>query len=437
MHITVSQQPKQRIVSVGIQGPAGPSAIPVLNDVATPPSLAKGTFAYSEVSNNLFLGLTSGVAKIGGASDVAKLAASTHLATAGTLAQRDDAGSIKFNIAEVNGLTLNGNITSTSTITSICTSTANQTINIGASTTSTIVTSAIRAKSSLTDVLKVLDQNDLTIFNIAQNGNATLKNFTAINGTVTGNLTVNLDVTSNTLNSTSGTISSLSSTSAGITTLTAGSITCNTTLSAGGTNVTELTVNGTSALRGNVNGLTALNAKSNLTNFVISGNDNTLKIRTTINNLTSLIAGSGELYLNAGKLYYRESDGNIRTFVSADSDSNMSIGNIILEGVLKIDTSTTTGGLANEEHIIDSFPISTYRSAKYLVQISSGSSYQSSEILVVHNGTESYLTEYGFVQTNGTLANVETSIEGGLVKLVAIGNYNALTYQVVRQAIAI
>lgn len=437
MLITVSQSPKQKIASVGIQGPQGIPGISVLNNIAAPASLIIGTMAYSELSDNLFIGLSDGVTKIAGASDVVKLAASTHLATPGTLAQRDNAGSIKFNIAEVNGLTLNGNITSTSTITSICTSTTNQTINIGATTASTVVTSAIRVKSSLTDVLKVLDQNDLTIFNIAQNGNATLKNFTATGGTVNGSLSVTGNITSADINSDTGTISTLTSTSAGITTLTVGSVTCSGTLSAGATTVTSLTVNGTSLLKGNVSGLTALNAKSNLTNFVIAGNDNTLKIRTTIDNLTSLVAGSGELYLSGGKLYYRESDGSIRTFISSDSDANMSIGNIILEGVLKIDTSTSTGGLANQEHVIDSFPINTYRSAKYFVQISSGSNYQSSEVLVVHNGTESYLTEYGFVQTNGTLANVETRIEGGLVKLVAVGNYNALTYQVVRQAIAI
>jgi hypothetical protein len=428
--------PAERVSTVGIQGPAGAGNV-LYDNVSTPPSLPLAVLAYSTLSNNLFFGTPAGVVKVGGNSDVVKLAASTHLATPGSLVQRDNNGSAKFNNIEVNSVTLNGNVSSTSQITSFCTSSTNETINIGSTAASTVVLSAVKIKSSLTDALKIVDQNDATIFNIAQNGDATLKNINATSAVIANNLSVTQNITASGISSTIGTINTLTSASGTITALTANTITCNSGLSAGATTLLSLTVNGASQLRGDVNGLTVLNAKSNLTNFVINGNNNTLRIRTTIDNINNLAAGEGELYLNQGKLYYKEANGSIRTFISTDADSNMSIGNIILEGVLKLDTSTSIGGIASQEHIIDSFPISDYRSAKYMVQVSSGTQYQSSEVLVVHNGTESYLTEYGFVQTNGTLCNVETRIEGGMVKLVSYGNYNGLTYQVTRQAIAI
>lgn len=76
---------------------------------AAPTSLAIGELAYSELSNNLFFGAADdgtgqpGVIKIGGLSDVQKLAASTSDATPNTLVQRDGTGSAAFNNITVNG----------------------------------------------------------------------------------------------------------------------------------------------------------------------------------------------------------------------------------------------------------------------------------------------------------------------------------------------
>lgn len=78
-------------------------------------------------------------------------------------------------------------------------------------------------------------------------------------------------------------------------------------------------------------------------------------------------------------------------------------------------TTTTTA--------LDSFPIAFYRSVRYLVQITQGSNYQVSEILIIHNGTTTFMTEYAVLESNGSLATFtsDISVSNGrlLVSMVA------------------
>ena len=59
---------------------------------------------------------------------------------------------------------------------------------------------------------------------------------------------------------------------------------------------------------------------------------------------------------------------------------------------------------------VDSWAKATYRSAKYLVQVTQGSNYQVSEILVIQDGTNTYMTEFAVIETNGVLATFTSSI---------------------------
>lgn len=77
--------------------------------------------------------------------------------------------------------------------------------------------------------------------------------------------------------------------------------------------------------------------------------------------------------------------------------------------VLDMATVTTT--------TVDSWSATTYRSSKYLVQISQGANHQVSELLVIHNGTVPSLIEYGILETAGALGNITSNIVGGLVNI--------------------
>lgn len=78
---------------------------------------------------------------------------------------------------------------------------------------------------------------------------------------------------------------------------------------------------------------------------------------------------------------------------------------------------TIDGGVST----IDSFSVSDYRSAKYIVQVSdtANAQYQSSEILLTHNDTTPAIWVYGTVYTSNNLVEFTASISSGKVNLQA------------------
>lgn len=80
-------------------------------------------------------------------------------------------------------------------------------------------------------------------------------------------------------------------------------------------------------------------------------------------------------------------------------------------------SNTTTTGAS--EHVVDSFGATTYRTAKYVLQITDNENpqYHSSEILLIHDGTNAYLNEYGVVTSNGILGTADADISAGVVRL--------------------
>lgn len=87
-------------------------------------------------------------------------------------------------------------------------------------------------------------------------------------------------------------------------------------------------------------------------------------------------------------------------------------------------TAATTASAT--EFTLDSFSTTAYRSAKYLVQISSGSEYELLEMTLIHDGTTVYLSQYGNIKTGATLGVFDASISTGTLSLLATPN-NAVT----------
>ena len=100
----------------------------------------------------------------------------------------------------------------------------------------------------------------------------------------------------------------------------------------------------------------------------------------------------------------------------------------ILTGV----TTTTT----ISETPIDTFSSSTYRSAKYLIQITEGTSYHTTEISIIHDGSTTYSTEYGTIKTNELLSTFDSDITTGNVRLLATpASSSSTTFKIVRTSI--
>ena len=90
----------------------------------------------------------------------------------------------------------------------------------------------------------------------------------------------------------------------------------------------------------------------------------------------------------------------------------VSVGSISATSAVQATVATVT------QTSIDTWAIASYRSTKYVVQITQGSSYQVSEILVIQNGTVTFNTEFATVMTGSSLASFDTSITSGNVNLL-------------------
>lgn len=156
-------------------------------------------------------------------------------------------------------------------------------------------------------------------------------------------------------------------------------------------------------------------------------------------------AGSGFLKKTAQDTYTVDTN----TYLTAEADTLQSVttrGNktntaIILQEATTdvsarqafVETVATTTATP-----IDLWATATYRSAKYLVQITQDTSYQVSEILIIFSGTTTYMTEYAVLETNGPLATFTSDVNTGNARLiVTMAAANSATIKIDRVAMYI
>ena len=79
---------------------------------------------------------------------------------------------------------------------------------------------------------------------------------------------------------------------------------------------------------------------------------------------------------------------------------------------------STSFSATTANQVADTFPAQSYRTAKYLVQMTSGSNYHATEVLLIHDGTTVYMTEFGTIFTNASLGTIDGDINSGNVRLL-------------------
>ena len=99
--------------------------------------------------------------------------------------------------------------------------------------------------------------------------------------------------------------------------------------------------------------------------------------------------------------------------------------------IIQFDT-TTTNPIA-----VDSFDIYTYRSAKYEIQITSGSFYQVIELRVMHNGVCAFMTQYGELVSDVTLGQFDADVSNNVVNLYFRPTQAINTVKMIRRLITI
>jgi hypothetical protein len=81
--------------------------------------------------------------------------------------------------------------------------------------------------------------------------------------------------------------------------------------------------------------------------------------------------------------------------------------------------TTTEFATTTSNQIADSFSSFSYRTAKYLIQATSGSAYHATEVMLIHDGTDVYLSEYGTILTTAqSLMTIDADILNGNVRLL-------------------
>lgn len=121
------------------------------------------------------------------------------------------------------------------------------------------------------------------------------------------------------------------------------------------------------------------------------------------------------------------------TVLANDLSSNTTV-TIGETSVLSTSTFTTS---STSQVTVDSFPISEFRSAKYEVQVTSGSKYHLIELRAVHNGTDVWLAQYGEIQTDGSLGTFDSTIQSGNLQILFTPTNSITTLKIYRNSLVI
>ena len=126
-------------------------------------------------------------------------------------------------------------------------------------------------------------------------------------------------------------------------------------------------------------------------------------------------------------LYLDEANSRVGINTS-DPKIDLQVGEVGL-GSYVLNTSS-----ASPNQIADQWSASSFRSAKYQVQVYSASAgeYEISEIFIVHNDVDVFTTEYAIVNQGTRLASFSASIFGGTVRLLCSPTYAINTIKVFR-----
>lgn len=127
--------------------------------------------------------------------------------------------------------------------------------------------------------------------------------------------------------------------------------------------------------------------------------------------------------------------------VTSDPDGTLVVGTTIRFDNLSIITVGEELVATVSETEVDSFDITTYRSAKCTVQVKDTTTgeFQISEIIVIHDGTTAYLTTYGTIHTGAApLATFDSDILNNNCRILATGaSANSMTYKIQRTTMTV
>jgi hypothetical protein len=225
----------------------------------------------------------------------------------------------------------------------------------------------------------------------------------------------------------------------------------------GGTvTATNLVVTGSATLPGNIS-LSALT----VTNLTVTNNEtvgNNLSVAnlftaTGASTFGNTIAVTGIASFNNTADSNATNNGSIVTAGGVGIAKNLVVGSAVTIGSATtqtvvtavysnnfLDASYTSGYIsAPTQATLDTYSATTYRTAKYLIQIVDASKIHVEEILLFHDGTNVYMTEYGVMSNTGELGDFDATLAANTITLKFTPNYTPtlMTIKVVRTTITL
>jgi len=168
--------------------------------------------------------------------------------------------------------------------------------------------------------------------------------------------------------------------------------------------------NGAFSVTGNINAGNVSGGNLVSANYV-SGNGSLLTSITGANvtGTVSAATTAGTVTTNA-----QPNINSVGTLTSVAVTGNATVGNVKVNGGILSNRSNVSIPGTSTDTIIDQFPTSSFRSAKYYITGKGTDGYQSAEILLVQDGTNSYITIYGSICSNATadLLNFSSNVDG-------------------------
>jgi hypothetical protein len=125
----------------------------------------------------------------------------------------------------------------------------------------------------------------------------------------------------------------------------------------------------------------------------------------------------------------------VATLSSSQTLQNKTLSSPVIDSIYDLLSCTLTTTATTADQILHSIGASTYRSVKYFVQVTSGSSYHVVEIVLVHDGTAVIISEYGRVLTGSSLSAFDADINGGNLRLKVTPTNASTVYKVAATAI--
>ena len=205
-----------------------------------------------------------------------------------------------------------------------------------------------------------------------------------------------------------------------------------------------LKIGGTSVLSGTTLGSGVVNSSLTAVGTITTGTWSGLFGAVSGANLTNLTSGNLTGTIPSTVL------GNSTVYVGTTAVAlNRASAIQSLTGISGVLYATATGNIYSDTPMqvtvattsltaLDTWSISNYRSAEYLIQITQGANYQTSKVVIVQDGTTTYMTEFAVLETNGPLATFTSAVSGGSAQLdVTMGSATSATINIKRTLITV